>query len=33
LRKELYLEIQQENVAARASARADDALKRLSPSP
>jgi carbon storage regulator len=34
-RKELYLEIQQENVAARASARAevDDALKRLSASP
>ena len=34
-RKEIYLEIQQENAAARASARAevDDALKRLSPSP
>jgi len=34
-RKEVYLEIQQENVAARASARAevDDALKRLSASP
>ena len=34
-RKELYLEIQQENVAARASAQAevDDALKRLSASP
>ena len=34
-RKEVYLEIQQENVAARASARAevDDALKRLAPSP
>jgi carbon storage regulator len=34
-RKEVYLEIQQENAAARASARAevDDALKRLSPSP
>ena len=33
-RKEVYLEIQMENVAARASARAevDDALKRLSPS-
>jgi carbon storage regulator len=31
-RKEVYLEIQQENVAAGASARAevDDALKRLS---
>ena len=34
-RKEIYLEIQQENVAARTSARAevDDALKRLSASP
>jgi carbon storage regulator len=34
-RKEVYLEIQQENVAARASAQAevDDALKRLSASP
>jgi carbon storage regulator len=34
-RKEVYREIQQENAAARASARAevDDALKRLSPSP
>ena len=34
-RNELYLEIQQENVAAIASARAevDDALKRLSASP
>jgi carbon storage regulator len=34
-RKEVYLEIQQENAAARASARAevDDALNRLSPSP
>jgi carbon storage regulator len=34
-RKEVYLEIQQENVAARASARVevDDALKRLSASP
>jgi carbon storage regulator len=34
-RKEVYLEIQQENAAARASARAevDDALKRLSASP
>jgi carbon storage regulator len=34
-RKEVYLEIQQANVAARASARAevDDALKRLAPSP
>ena len=32
-RKEVYLEIQQENAAARASAQAevDDALKRLSP--
>ena len=34
-RKEVYLEIQQENAAARASAQAevDDALKRLSASP
>jgi carbon storage regulator len=34
-RKEVYLEIQQENVAARASARVkvDDARKRLSASP
>ncbi len=34
-RKEVYLVIQQENVAARASARAevDDALKRVSASP
>jgi carbon storage regulator len=34
-RQEVYREIQQENIAARASARAevDDALKRLSPSP
>ena len=34
-RKEVYLEIQQENTAARASAQAevDDALKRLSASP
>jgi carbon storage regulator len=34
-RTEVYLEIQQENVAARASARAevDDALKRLSANP
>ena len=34
-RKEVYLEIQQENVAAGASARAevDDALKRLSSRP
>ena len=34
-RNEVYREIQQENVAARASARAevDDALNRLSPSP
>jgi len=34
-RKEVYLEIQQQNVAARASAGAevDDALKRLSASP
>ena len=34
-RNEVYREIQRENVAARASARAevDDALKRLSPSP
>ena len=34
-RKEVYREIQLENVAARASARAevDDALKGLSPSP
>jgi carbon storage regulator len=34
-RKEIYLEIQQENAAARASAQAevDDALKRLSTSP
>ena len=34
-RNEVYLEIQRENVAARASARAevDDALKRLAPSP
>jgi carbon storage regulator len=34
-RKEVYLEIQQENVAARVSARAevDDALKRLSAHP
>jgi carbon storage regulator len=34
-RKEVYREIQQENAAARASARAevDDALKRLSASP
>jgi carbon storage regulator len=34
-RKEVYLEIQQANVVARASARAevDDALKRLAPSP
>ena len=34
-RKEVYLEIQQQNVAARASARAevDDALKRLSAHP
>jgi carbon storage regulator len=34
-RKEVYLEIQQENAAARASARAevDDALNRLSASP
>ena len=33
-RKEVYLEIQQQNVAARASAQAevDDALKRLSAS-
>jgi carbon storage regulator len=32
-RKEVYLEIQEENAAARASAQAevDDALKRLSP--
>jgi carbon storage regulator len=32
-RKEVYLEIQQENAATRASAQAevDDALKRLSP--
>jgi carbon storage regulator len=34
-RKEVYLEIQQENVAAGASARAevDDALKKLSSKP
>ena len=34
-RKEIYLEIQQENAAARASAQAevDDALKKLSPRP
>ena len=34
-RKEVYLEIQQQNVAARASARAevDEALKRLSAHP
>jgi carbon storage regulator len=34
-RKEVYLEIQQQKVAARASARAevDDALKRLSAKP
>jgi carbon storage regulator len=34
-RKEIYLEIQQENVATRASARAevDDALKKLSAKP
>ena len=34
-RKEVYLEIQQEHAAARASAQAevDDALKRLSASP
>jgi carbon storage regulator len=34
-RKEVYLEIQQENVAAGANARAevDDALKRLSSKP
>ena len=34
-RKEVYLEIQQEGVAARVSARAevDEALKRLAPSP